>query len=63
MTWAEVVRILKRKGCKFRRHDKRHDVYYNPKLDGEPEAEIPRHKSQEAKNGTVMEIFKKLGIK
>ena len=50
MTWAEVVRILKKNGCKFKKHDNKHDVYYNPKTNAEER--IPRHWSQEARKGT-----------
>ena len=63
MTWSEVVRVLKKHGCKFKCYDKKHDVYYNPNIEGKPEAEIPRHWTQEARKGTVEDIFKTLGIK
>lgn len=60
MTWAEVIRMLKKQGIRLKDHDKKHDLYWNPKT--EAEAEIPRHPSKEAPNGTVKSIFRKLGI-
>ena len=60
MTWAEVIRDLKKRGAKFKGHDKRHDLYWNPKTGAE--VEIPRHFSQEAPKGTVHSILKKLGL-
>ena len=60
MTWAEVVRYIKKRGARFKDHDKKHDLYWNPKTGAE--VEIPRHPSKEAPNGTVYAILKKLGL-
>ena len=60
MKWSEVVKLIKKKGARFKEHDKRHDVYWNPKTGDE--AEIPRHPSKEAPNGTLHSILRKLNL-
>lgn len=60
VTWGEFIRLLKKKGIKLKEHEKKHDLYWNPNTGAE--AEIPRHPSKEAPNGTVKSILKKLGI-
>ncbi len=61
MTVAEFVLSLKKKGIKFKAHGNRHDVYWNP--ENGLEAQIPRHSSQEIKDGTKDRILKDLGLK
>ncbi|MBQ4494581.1 MAG: type II toxin-antitoxin system HicA family toxin [Selenomonadaceae bacterium] len=60
MTWAEVIRKITKKGARFKEHDKKHDVYWNPKTGAE--VEIPRHSSKEAPTGTVHSILRKLNL-
>ena len=61
MKWSEVVRMIKKCGAKYKREDKEHTVYWNPKTGGE--ARIPRHSSKEAPTGTVQAILRQLGLK
>ena len=61
MTTSEFVRILKKQGVRLKIHGSRHDVYWNPKTGAC--AQIPRHRSQEIKTGTMEKIKKDLGIK
>ena len=61
MKYSEVEKKLKQSGCFFKRAGKRHDIWYSPitnKL-----FQLPRHKSQEAKKGTVRDISEKSGVK
>ncbi len=60
MTIAEFVRSLKKQGIKFKAHGKKHDVYWNP-TNG-LESQIPRHSTQDIKNGTKDRILKDLGL-
>ena len=60
MTNAELVRRLKKNGIKFLAHDKKHDVYYNPKTGGE--TQILRHWTQQVDSGTLHRILKDLGL-
>jgi len=59
MTYAELVRKLKKRGAKFVAHDKKHDVYCNPKTGGM--APIPRHWTQQVPPGTLRDILTDLG--
>ena len=61
MTYAELKRLLKKKGCYFRDHGSRHDNWYSPFTNRI--FQVPRHDSQEAKAGTVNTILKDAGIK
>ena len=60
MTTSEMERLLKKHGCKFVGHDKKHAIWQNPKT-GE-EVSIWRHK-KEIPTGTAEKILKKMGIK
>jgi len=60
MTNAELVRKIKKKGVQFLAHDKKHDVYYNPKTGGK--ARIPRHWNQQVPPGTLHDILTDLGV-
>jgi len=61
MTVGEFIRQLNKQGIRFKEHGKKHDVYINP-VTGE-KAQLPRHQSQEIKNGTKNQILKDLGLK
>ena len=56
-----MVRYIKSKGGKFKKHGKRHDTYYNPETGDE--TQIPRHLKEELKKGTAERILKDLGFK
>ncbi len=60
MTCAELKRLLKKYGCYFKSHGGRHDNWYSPKTNRI--FQVPRHDSQEMKNGTVKGIKKDAGI-
>jgi predicted RNA binding protein YcfA (HicA-like mRNA interferase family) len=61
MTAGEMVRYVKERGIKFKRHGTRHDIYWDPKTGAT--AQIPRHRAQELKTGTQERILKDLGLK
>ena len=61
MTVGEMIRKLKSEGVVFKKHGKKHDIYYNPKTGSE--AQIPRHQTEELKKGTAEKILKDLGLK
>jgi len=60
MRQGELIRLLKKSGCKIKREGKEHTVYYNPKTNGE--APISRS-SKEIATGAVNSILKDLGLK
>lgn len=60
MTTAELVRLLKKNGCTFSGHNKRHDMYYSP-ITGKYFM-VGRHPKEEVKTGTLHRILKDAGI-
>lgn len=58
---SEVVRMLKKAGCKFYEQGTNHERWINPKT-GE-KFQVPRHKSQEVNPNTLHSILKAAGIK
>ena len=58
---SEFIRQLKKQGIKFEEHGKKHDKYVNPKTG--QSARLPRHQSQEIRDGTREQILKDLGLK
>ena len=60
-TGAEVVRMLKKAGCKFEKQGTNHEWWVNPKT-GE-RFQVPRHWSQEVDTKTLHSIKKSAGIK
>ena len=61
MKISEFIKKLKNQGVKFHSHGTNHDWYINPKND--KMAQMPRHKSQDIKVGTMNDILKQLGLK
>lgn len=61
MTTAELVRLLKKHGCKLVGHNKKHDMYWSP-LTGNTFM-VGRHAKEEVREGTVQAILKAAGIK
>jgi len=61
MKIAEFIKSLKKQGIKFHSHGTRHDWYINP-ANGKM-AQVPRHKSQDLRSGTMHNILKGLGLK
>lgn len=61
MTWGELIRLLKKNGCKFDGHRANHDMYFCPKT-GEVIA-VGRHTKEEVRTGTMRAILKQAGIK
>ena len=61
MKTNEMLRYLKKKGCYIERHGGNHDIWKNPKTQGE--AQVPRHPSKEIGTGMAHDILKKLGLK
>ena len=60
MKVSELVKILKRNGCKFVRHGKEHDVWQSSITN--KKIRIPRHKNQEIPTGTAKQILKDAGL-
>ena len=58
---SEVVRMLKKAGCKFDGQGTNHEWWINPKT-GE-RFQVPLHKSQEVNPDTLHDILKAAGIK
>jgi len=61
MTVSELLRVLKKQGCCLKRSGANHDIWVNPKTNGE--SAIPRHSSKEIPTGTANKILKDLGLK
>jgi len=61
MTNNELIRYIKKHGCKFLEHGGSHDVYTNPKTNGK--VRILRRGTQEVKAGTLNDILSDLGLK
>ena len=61
MKVSELIRLVQKKGAKFKAHGARHDVYINPNTGDE--AQIPRHPAKELKKGIADGILKDLGLK
>lgn len=61
MKVSEMIRYIKKNGCKLHRNGARHDIWINPATGGE--AQIPRHSSKELKTGTANKILEDLGLK
>jgi len=61
MTYAELIRLIKKQGVLFLEHGTKHDVYWNPQ--NGKDTQIPRHQSQEVKKGTLDKILEDLGLK
>ncbi|MBR1440274.1 MAG: type II toxin-antitoxin system HicA family toxin [Lachnospiraceae bacterium] len=61
MKISELVRILKKNGCRFVEHGKEHDVWYSP-ITGK-KIRVGRHSSQEIPTGTANRILRDAGIR
>lgn len=61
MTFAELARLLKKNGCEFVGHDKKHDAYFSPKTG--KVFSVGRHAKEEVPKGTLHQILKDAGIK
>jgi predicted RNA binding protein YcfA (HicA-like mRNA interferase family) len=61
MRTNEVIEKLKKQGCSFAKHKKRHDWWYSP-ITGNY-FPIPRHGSKELPNGTKDNIELLSGVK
>ena len=60
MTTAELVRLLKKHGCTFIGHNKKHDMYQSP-ITGNTFM-VGRHPSEEVRTGTLHKILRDAGI-
>ena len=60
MKISEFVRRIESQGVKFYGHGSNHDWYYNPK--NGKKAQVPRHKTQELRIGTMKGILKALDL-
>jgi mRNA interferase HicA len=58
MKRQEFIRELEQSGCVFKRHGKRHDVYFNPATGRS--APVPRH--TEIKDSLCRLIRRQLGL-
>lgn len=59
MKTSELLKILKKNGCYFSRHGKRHDIWISPITN--KQFPVPRHKD-EIKPGTLKSILDDAGI-
>lgn len=59
MKTSELLKILKKNGCCFIRHGKRHDIWFSPTTN--KQFPVPRHKD-EMKAGTAKSILDDAGI-
>ena len=58
---SELKRLVKKHGCRFVKHDKKHEKWANAKT-GQT-TEIPRHDAKEIGKGLAEQILKDLGLK
>lgn len=61
MTYAELVRKLRRMGLKLDEQGKRHEIWYDPATGRR--TRIPRHRTREVPEGTLKAILRDLGLK
>lgn len=61
MKTSELVRYIKKHGCKLERQGSNHELWINPKTG--QRTQVPRHSSHEIPTGTVNNILKALGLK
>ena len=61
MKQSELIRRLKKYGCKFQSHATNHDWWINP--ENGCRSQIPRHKTQDVPQKTYESILKQLGLK
>lgn len=60
MKYSEVEKKLRKAGCQFDSHGANHDWWYSPITNRR--FLIPRHKSEEAKPGTLKSIKEQSGV-
>ena len=60
MKTSDLLKQLKKSGCTFVRHGKRHDIWESP-ITGKL-FPVPRHGSKEIPTGTANEIKEQAGI-
>ena len=60
MKVSELIRILKRSGCRFVEHGREHDKWHSDTTG--KDFRVPRHKSKEIPSGTLKAILKDAGI-
>lgn len=60
MTYSELIKKLKKKGCYIIRHGSNHDIWFSPIT--QEEFPLPRHSSKEVPTGTCKNIIKASGI-
>lgn len=60
MKTGELLKLLKANDVQFKRHGKKHDLYYSPITN--KSFSVPRHTTEIAK-GTLQSILKDAGIK
>ena len=61
MKVSEILKKLKKGGCRFVEHGGEHDFWYSPITD--KEIQIPRHLAKELPTGTANKILKDAGLK
>ena len=60
MTTTELIRLLKKNGCEFVGHNKRHDIYKS-NITGK-KIMVGRHAKEEVKSRTLHKILRDAGI-
>lgn len=61
MKTSELVKLLKKLGCRLIEHRGEHDWWYSPETG--KEFPVPRHPSKEIPTGTANKIKKDAGLK
>ncbi|MCM1226036.1 MAG: type II toxin-antitoxin system HicA family toxin [Clostridium sp.] len=61
MQYGELIKKLKKSGCRLLRQGGNHEIWYNPR--NNQKTQVERHKGKEIATGTVNKIFKDLGLK
>lgn len=61
MRYSELIKLLKKAGCKVYRQGERHEQWINPKTG--KIFSVGRHHGEEVPKGTLMSIKKDAGLK
>lgn len=61
MKTSELIKLLKKAGCRLERSGANHDIWYSPITN--KKFEVPRHGAKELKTGLAYGILKQAGLK
>jgi len=60
MKWNQLRREAEKRGWKFHRAGKKHDIFRHPEVNFE--IQLERHSSEEVKNGLFNKLKKQIGF-